>query len=239
MQPHGLAQSVDEHGGNARAFIGLAGFLLDDRGKGHQFLRGLERQVLVAALPDPCQGAVAGAAHALDHRHALGAAGELVGIGQQRAFGRNFANLADQDFILLQALDDLLAGQPFGNGEFVQDRLALDQEVHDVAHAGMFGKQVLAGLELVAGLGQEHAGEKQRGVVDDAFALQASRNLAQGLAPGHDDRAGLNQRPRRLELLLGDEENCARHHEQENHQTDQPVEQHGERVSMCAHVVRR
>ena len=44
-------------------------------------------------------------------------------------------------------LDDLLAGQPLGQRHLVGDRLALDQGVEHLAHAGIFAELVFAGLQ--------------------------------------------------------------------------------------------
>ena len=45
LQLHPLLEPVDEHRGDARAFVRLAGFLLDDRGERHQFFRRSQRQI--------------------------------------------------------------------------------------------------------------------------------------------------------------------------------------------------
>ena len=51
LQPHALVQPVDEDGGDARALVAAAGFLLDDRGQRDEFVDVGERQVRRRAVP--------------------------------------------------------------------------------------------------------------------------------------------------------------------------------------------
>ena len=52
LQPHPLVQAVDEHAGDMRTLVGLAGLPLDDRGQRDEFIGRLDRQVGAAARPD-------------------------------------------------------------------------------------------------------------------------------------------------------------------------------------------
>ena len=79
-------------------------------------------------------------------------AAELVGVGKQAALGRDLGDVADQLGIGLELLDDLQAGQPFGNGHLVLDRLALDQVSEHLAHRRVLTDLVFARLELPAPL---------------------------------------------------------------------------------------
>ena len=45
LQPHVLAQPVDEHAGDPRALVGLAGLLLDDGGERDHVVGRAQRQV--------------------------------------------------------------------------------------------------------------------------------------------------------------------------------------------------
>ena len=82
--------------------------------------------------------------HALDHLLARHAAGEFVGLRQQRALARDFLDLAGEHVVLQQAGDDLLGGQPFGDGERVLHHLAFDDGVDHVGEARVLGELVFA-----------------------------------------------------------------------------------------------
>src|SRR5581483_3927771 len=67
LQLHLLAKAVDEHRGDPRALLGLAGFLLDDRSKRDELLRRLEWQIGAAAIPHLLHHTALLLLHAADH----------------------------------------------------------------------------------------------------------------------------------------------------------------------------
>ena len=86
-------------------------------------------------VPDFLQRALLRLLHALDHLLAGHAAREIVGIGQQTAFGRYFLDVAGQHVVGQQSRDDLLGRQTFRNADLVRHHFALDDGRHDVAQA--------------------------------------------------------------------------------------------------------
>ena len=89
LQPHLLLQPVDEHGGDARALVRLAGLLLDDGGERDELLRRLDRQVGGSGAPRPpaARGRCACCMRWIICSRVVPRR-ELVGVGQQRAFAR-------------------------------------------------------------------------------------------------------------------------------------------------------
>ena len=87
LQAHALAQALDKHTGNARAFIGTAGLFLDNGGEYQRLVGILQRQSLLP--PGPCGGQlpVHGLAGALQELDVGGAAREMVGVRQEAALG--------------------------------------------------------------------------------------------------------------------------------------------------------
>ena len=75
------------------------------------------------------------------------AAVEDVSLGQQRAFGRDIGDVAREHRMTAHEVDDHRARQAFGQRQFVDDRFAFDQDVHDLRGRGARGDRVLAGLE--------------------------------------------------------------------------------------------
>ena len=204
---------VDEHRSDARALLGLAGFLLDDRGERDELLRRLERQVRRAPLPDLLQRAPLRLLHALDHLFARGAAGEPVAFRQQRSFARHVLDVAGEDIVVQEpALHDLFRGQALGNGEEVLHHLAFDDRLDDVAHAGVLREEVLAGFQFVARLERKNAAEEDqrcssitpsrsqqigdlaacrpRRNVDDLVRVERARRFEPRLAEHEGDAAG-------------------------------------------------
>ena len=125
-----------------------------------------------SAIPDFLEHALLRLLHALDHLLAGHAAIEIVGIGQQAAFARDFLDVAGQYVIVQQARDDLLRGQSLRNRELMRHHATFDDGRHDVAQAGMGLELVFAGFEVVARLEREHAADKDPGLVDNAVAHQ-------------------------------------------------------------------
>ena len=63
--------------------------------------------------------------HVREQRVAGIAALEHVGVGQQRALARRLLDVADQQVALVQALDDLLAGQPLRDRQLVLEHAVM------------------------------------------------------------------------------------------------------------------
>ena len=116
--------------------------------------------------------------HALDDLLARHAAGEFVGLRQQRAFARDFLDLAGQRVVLQKPGDDLLGGQPLGDGERVLHHLVFDDGIDHVGKAGVLGELIFAVLEIAARLEHEHAADEHLGLIDHAFAHQQIGNVA-------------------------------------------------------------
>ena len=114
-----------------RALLRLAGLFFDDGGQRHQFERRAERQAAGAARPDLVDQLALILLHLGEELGARIAARDLIGLGQQRALLRRLQYIPGQYLALAQALRDLLAGQPFGNGHRVQQLAPADKFVHD------------------------------------------------------------------------------------------------------------
>ena len=139
----------------------------------------LDRQIGRVTVPDFLDHALLRLLHALDHLLARDAAGEVVGVGQQRALARDFLDVAGQDVVLQEPRDDLLGGQTLRNGELVRHHAALDDGGDHVAQAGVRLELVFAGLEILARLEHQHAADKDPGLIDDAFAHQHVGDVAE------------------------------------------------------------
>ena len=108
-----LLEPVDEDRGDARALLGLAGFLLDDGGEDDELLGRLERQIRRAPLPGLLHHAPLRLLHARDHLLARRAAREAIAFRQQRALARHVLDVAGEDVAVEQPRHDLLGGQAF------------------------------------------------------------------------------------------------------------------------------
>ncbi len=232
LQLHLLLEPINEHRGNPRALLRLAGFLLDDRGQDHELVRRLERQIGAAALPHLSHQPVLRLAHALKHLLAREAAVEMIAVGQQAAFARNVLDVAREDLVLQQPRDDLLGGEPFRHGEGVLHDLAVDDGLQDIAHARMLGEDILASLELGARLHGEHAADEDQAVlVDDPFALEQVGNLHHSKARRDDDDLVIAQRPRRLEAALANDRDTAAHDQRQHQQGEDGVAHDHQRIA--------
>ena len=160
LQLHLLLQPIDEHGGNARALFGLAGLPLDQRGENNELIRRLQRQIGRVVVPDVLKQVLLCLLHALDDLLAGDAAGEIVRVGEQAPFARDFLDVPGQDVVVQEARDDLLGGQAFRDGELMRHHPALDDGRHHVAQAGVRLELIFAGLEILARLEQEHAADE-------------------------------------------------------------------------------
>ena len=129
---------VDEDRRHARAFLRLAGLLLDDRGENDELLGRPHRQVGHAPLPDLLQHPLLLALHALDHLLARRSAREAVAFRQQRALARNVLDIAGEDLALQETAHDLLRGQSLGKRDGVLNDLAFHHGLDHVADARAF-----------------------------------------------------------------------------------------------------
>ena len=262
LEAHVEAEPVDEHGGDARPLIGERRLLLDDRGHGREFVDAGERQVGRAAGPDFGQHPVALAHHDVEDVGAGIAAAEGVGVGQYRALRRNGRGGADQcsrrfaavrllrageagdvlagrHAVRSEAGDHLLAGQAFGDGDPIDDALALDHQVHDRPHRGLRGDGVFAGLEVVALAAQPDAGDEQPLRGDDAVALEAVGDVADAGTLVDGDGPGLVEAARPVELHLSDQQPAAQHDPRDDDDGKDEIEEDDERMADRTRALRR
>ena len=81
LQFHLLLEPVGQHRRDARALLGLAGLLLDDRCENDELVGRLERQIGIAAIPYFAHQPLLRLAHALEHLLARESAVEMVAVG--------------------------------------------------------------------------------------------------------------------------------------------------------------
>ncbi len=113
-------------------------------------------------------------------RFAAGAALERIGVGQQRAFARNVPDLAFEDLVLAQALDDLLARQAFRNRDPMLDGAAAHERFAHLPQRRLLLEFVLAGPKRLPGgkHGKRHLiGLEGGGAADHAVLLEDLRDL--------------------------------------------------------------
>jgi hypothetical protein len=152
------------------------------------------------------------------------AAGELVGLRQQRPLGGRLLDLAGQQGLVAKALDDLQAREAFRNREDVLDRLARDDDLHRLAHAHARRKGVFAEAELVLRAIGRDAELEDVGVVDHAGARQIVGDLGDALvALDHDGRV-LLQRTRPVEDRLAPIERAADRERREREKREDAAE---------------
>ena len=116
LQTHPGIQAIDEHAGHLAAFVGDTRFLLDDRGKGQQLFRALQRHIRITRLPGRGHPFFLLLQHARDHRVAFIAGGDLIAVRGQGAFGWQLTHLTTQNVDLAQSRRNLPAGHAFGQG---------------------------------------------------------------------------------------------------------------------------
>ena len=85
------------------------------------------------------------AAHPLDHLGPGLAAGDEVGLGQERAFGRGCREVAGEHVGGLEDGVDLAHRAALGDGDPVQEDVAADEAVDDGGGAHLRVERVLAG----------------------------------------------------------------------------------------------
>ena len=202
LQFYLLPQAIDKYRGDPAPLIGLAGFLLDDRGQCHELVRRFKRDIRAAAFPDFGERAFLRLLHALDHLVARGAAREFIGLRQQRALARDFAYRACKNIIVGKPRHDLLRRQSFGDRDRVLDHFALDDGADDVAQAGALLERIFARFQFGACLHRQHrADERPTVVVDHALALQHVGDIGHSGPRRNVDDLVLLQRTRRFQLL--------------------------------------
>ncbi len=189
LQAHALVQAVDENRGDMRALVVLAGFLLDDGGQRDELFLGLDRQIRIALLPDLVDQALLRRAHLGDDLGAVGAAGELVGIGAQAALRRQFGRkIAFEHRIGGKPLEHLLDRQAFRKGQPNRGSTCRIREGGDLLHRGARLDLVFAGLQGLTVLqigGRDIAVNASVG--DDAIALEVVGDLGEASAAAHDE----------------------------------------------------
>ena len=232
-------QPVDEHRRHAAALVGKRRLLLHDRGKRDQLRRSLDRQVRSAPAPHIGEHPVALALHAIDDVLACVAARELVGLGQQAALRRDRLDFAGEHLVRVQAIDDLLAGEPFRNCHRIENALAGHHGVHDVAHAGMGGDQIFAGLEAGGLVAQPHAEDEQPFGVDDAVLDQFVGDRADAGAMRDGEGARRVERAGTVELRLGEEDAATDGEDADDDDGDDEIEEHHHGMADGARARRR
>ncbi len=134
--------------------------------------------------------------HALDDLLARRAAGELVGLRQQRALARDLLDRAGERVAVLQPRHDLLGGQSLRDGDRMLHHLAFDQRADHVGDARMRREFVFAVLEIAARLERNHAADEHVRLVDHALAHQQIGDVL-GAEPARNvDDLVLRQRSR-------------------------------------------
>ena len=227
-----MPQAIDEHRGDATALVGLAGFLLDDRGQGNELVRRPDRNVRIAPLPDFRKHAFLRLLHALDYLVARGAARKFVGFRQQRALARHLLYRARKDIVVRKPGRDLFGGQAFGNRDGVLHYLAFDHDADDIAQTGVLLKCVFAGLEFGARLQRKHAADERPAiVVDHAFTLQDIGNVGHSGARRNIDDLVFLQRAGRLDLLFAVNICGAHADHRDQHDGDDRVADHDEWIA--------
>ena len=171
MQPHLELQPIGEYRGNPRALVGLAGFLLDQRGEYHQLLRTLDRQIRCAPIPDVLDQPALLLLHVLDQLLARGTAREAIGVRKNRAFLRYILDVAGQHIVVQQTLNHLLRGQSFGDREVMLKYLAFDQRVDHFPKTCLFLELVLARLQLAPVFRDQDVAEEYPFLIDHTLAL--------------------------------------------------------------------
>ena len=192
-------------------------------------------------VPDLLEQTLLRLLHALDHLLARYAAGEIVGVGQQAAFARDFFDVSGQHIVVQQAGDDLLGGQALRNGELMRHHAAFDDGRDHVAHAGVRLELIFAGLEILTRLEREHAANKHPRLIDDAVAHQHIGNVADAGAARNIDNAVLRQRPGSIEPLLADHKRHGGYDRRQDEETDDGVADDDKRMprslgAACRHL---
>ena len=175
LQPHSLLEPVHEHGGDARTLVRLAGLLFDQRGQDHELFGRLERKIGRRSGPYVRHQTLLRMLHVLDQLRTRHAAGEIIGVGQQRPFGGNFVDVSGQHVVVHQSLNDLLRCQAFGDADLVHHHLAFAHGGDDVAQARVRLEFVLAGLEPLVRFQEQRADDEDPGLIDDAILRDSIR----------------------------------------------------------------
>src|SRR5215472_2669990 len=181
-------------------------------------------------IPDFLDYALLSLLHALDHLLAGHTAIEVVGVGQQAAFERDFFDVAGQDVVVQQARDDLLGGQSFRNRQLMRHYATLDDGRDDIAQAGMGLELIFAGLEILARLERKYATEKDPGLVDYSVAQQYVGNIANAGAARDVDDFIRSERTWSIEALLAGHQRERRDHRDQNKQSDDRVTDDDKRI---------
>lgn len=122
---------------------------------------------------------------------------ELVGFRQQRPLAGQLLHIAHEYVVVAQSLDDLFGGEPLRKRDGMEQNLAREQFLLDLAHADAGLERIFAALQrAVFAVDQCHRREQRR-AFDDARALQliGDRSLVVLALDQHDliggQRAGL------------------------------------------------
>jgi hypothetical protein len=181
LQPHALAQPVDEHAGDQRPLVGRGGFLLDHGREYQRLVRRLDRQVRRATPPRRLELALQAPVRLKQQFAVAGAAREAIRIGKELAF-RMLSREADpgHPFLLAQAaqfdrhlrmrLDRcqrLARGPALGERQRVQQHVTRHELVEECRRRGARQQFVLAGLYARRGAGARGMADPGSRVVQD------------------------------------------------------------------------
>jgi hypothetical protein len=149
---------------------------------------------------------------------------EFVRLGKNRAFARRLLDLPDENVVVANPLNHLVAGQPLGNGERVEHDLAGDQFVLDLAQADARLERVFASFERAsAAVEKRHRGEPDR-AVDDALAFELVADRAAVVLASDDDDLVGRQRPGLTRLHCGPTEQREARYGAEQHERQQTAQ---------------
>lgn len=172
LQAHALFQAVQEHRRDPWPFFRQGRFLFNDRRKGQQLIRRLERKVLRPFLPRPVQRRIHIGLHAGNKLGPRLTALEVIRLGQQAPLADILGNRPLQHGIGGNTRQDLCRCQPFRNGQTVNDRLSRHQQVYDVAGRRAGFDQIFTGLEPSLDTHQTHAGTEYQRPINDTGIRQ-------------------------------------------------------------------
>ena len=134
--------------------------------------------------------------HARQNRQPRVASLEIVGVGHQRALARGLSDLAGQNRVLAEPVDDLFAGQTLGDGELVSNHAVRNELILDLVHAHARLERVLATFQGAAIAVEHGENVEPHRAVDHARALELIGDAAAVILARDDHHFVLGKRPR-------------------------------------------
>ncbi len=114
----------------------------------------------------------------------------MIRLRQDRALGRRIGHLARQHVVLLDDFHHGGDGDAFVEGDGVLQGVAAGHHLDDLAHRGVSGDFVFAGLERLAAAMKAIGDAEQERVRDQSFALKRCCDLRPRCAPLDHERFG-------------------------------------------------